>query len=63
MEITETQFNLLYSVYSLPNIIVPFFGGYLLDKFGSRKLILILSAILFLGQLSNINFHNLLLIQ
>ena len=58
MEITETQFNLLYSVYSLPNIIVPFLGGYLLDKFGSRKLILILSAIIFLGQLGNINFQN-----
>ena len=24
--LTETQYNLLYTVYSIPNIILPFFG-------------------------------------
>eukprot|EP01113_Clastostelium_recurvatum_P033162 TRINITY_DN4353_c0_g1_i1.p1 TRINITY_DN4353_c0_g1~~TRINITY_DN4353_c0_g1_i1.p1 ORF type:complete len:485 (-),score=72.07 TRINITY_DN4353_c0_g1_i1:61-1515(-) len=32
--ITEEQFALLYTIYSLPNIVLPFFGGYMLDRIG-----------------------------
>jgi len=32
--IEESRFNLLYSVYSFPNIILPFLGGYILDRVG-----------------------------
>lgn len=32
--ITASQFGLLYSVYTFPNIILPFFGGFLLDYVG-----------------------------
>jgi MFS family permease len=32
--ITDGQFGLLYSVYSFPNIILPFFGGFVLDYIG-----------------------------
>jgi fucose permease len=32
--ITDGQFGLLYSVYSFPNIILPFFGGFILDYVG-----------------------------
>ena len=28
----ETMFNLLYTVYSIPNIFLPFFGGYFVSK-------------------------------
>ena len=34
--ITQTKYSLLYSVYSYPNIILPIFGGYLLDLVGVR---------------------------
>lgn len=42
--------NLFYSVYSFPNIVLPFFGGYLIDKFGVRWLMMILSFVQFMGQ-------------
>eukprot|EP01113_Clastostelium_recurvatum_P013559 TRINITY_DN17217_c0_g1_i2.p1 TRINITY_DN17217_c0_g1~~TRINITY_DN17217_c0_g1_i2.p1 ORF type:complete len:586 (-),score=99.11 TRINITY_DN17217_c0_g1_i2:122-1804(-) len=32
--IDASQFGLLYSVYNIPNIVLPFVGGYLLDKVG-----------------------------
>jgi len=40
---------MLYSIYSAPNIILPFFGGILIDKIGVRISILIFSSILILG--------------
>jgi len=42
---------MLYSVYSLPNIILPFFGGMLIDRMGVRFSIFVFSSILILGQL------------
>jgi len=30
----EFKYNLLYSVYSYPNIILPLFGGLMIDKLG-----------------------------
>jgi hypothetical protein len=29
--VSEFDYNLLYSVYSLPNIVLPLFGGVLID--------------------------------
>eukprot|EP00331_Platyophrya_macrostoma_P028451 CAMPEP_0176444524 /NCGR_PEP_ID=MMETSP0127-20121128/23114_1 /TAXON_ID=938130 /ORGANISM="Platyophrya macrostoma, Strain WH" /LENGTH=462 /DNA_ID=CAMNT_0017830049 /DNA_START=22 /DNA_END=1410 /DNA_ORIENTATION=+ len=49
-DLSGLQFNLLYSVYSFPNIILPLFGGVLVDKIGARVAILIFSSILILGQ-------------
>jgi nitrate/nitrite transporter NarK len=34
--ISKTQWSLLYSVYSYPNIVLPVFGGIFLDKIGLR---------------------------
>lgn len=31
---------MMYSLYSLPNIFFPLFGGYFTDKFGSEKLLM-----------------------
>lgn len=42
---------MLYTVYSLPNIILPFFGGVLIDKIGPRKAILLFSTIILIGQI------------
>lgn len=48
--ISNFEFNLLYTVYSLPNIILPFFGGILIDKLGARTAIMIFSTIILVGQ-------------
>ncbi|KAF9956916.1 hypothetical protein BGZ70_009707 [Mortierella alpina] len=36
--------NILYTSYSLPNIVLPWLGGYAVDKFGQRRLLIALSA-------------------
>jgi MFS family permease len=46
----ETNFQLLYTAYALPNVILPFFGGYLVDRFGTRSTLLVFSAILAVAQ-------------
>jgi hypothetical protein len=37
----ETNFSLLYSVYSFPNTVLPFLGGFLVDKLGVRMMTLV----------------------
>ena len=49
-KLTATQFNGLYSAYSFPNTVLPFFGGVLVDKLGCRKMILIFTTFLIAGQ-------------
>jgi MFS family permease len=48
--VTEVQYNLLYSVYSLPNIVLPFVGGYILDYFGIKVGVLLYNLLILLGQ-------------
>jgi len=43
-------FNLLYSVYSWPNVILPFFGGYLSDKLGVRLMLIVFLLFITVGQ-------------
>eukprot|EP00565_Helicotheca_tamesis_P002112 CAMPEP_0185732246 /NCGR_PEP_ID=MMETSP1171-20130828/15500_1 /TAXON_ID=374046 /ORGANISM="Helicotheca tamensis, Strain CCMP826" /LENGTH=527 /DNA_ID=CAMNT_0028401689 /DNA_START=219 /DNA_END=1802 /DNA_ORIENTATION=+ len=47
----EVRFNLLYSLYSLPNVILPFFGGNIVDRIGSPICLIVFAALGFLGQL------------
>ncbi|OQS05172.1 Major Facilitator Superfamily (MFS) [Thraustotheca clavata] len=47
----EMAFNLLYTVYSIPNIILPFFGGYLTDRFGPRKVLFVMTLFITIGQM------------
>lgn len=49
-EIYGFQFMLFYSVYSIPNISLPFLIGGLLDIYGTNALLLILSGLVCLGQ-------------
>lgn len=44
-------FNLLYSVYSIPNIFLPLLLGIGIDRWGYRILIVVLGVCVFLGQL------------
>lgn len=50
LSINSFEFNLLYSVYSFPNIILPLFGGYLVDYVGIRISIILFSSLLTIGQ-------------
>jgi len=47
--LTQKQVNLMYSVYSFPNMILPLFGGILLDKIGIRAGLFIFTTIMTLG--------------
>lgn len=44
------NFNLLYSVYSFPNTVLPFFGGILSDRLGVRLMSVIFAGIITVGQ-------------
>jgi MFS family permease len=46
----EVLFSLLYTVYSVPNMILPFFGGFLVDRFGIRICFLRFVFLILLGQ-------------
>jgi len=51
MNVDSTQYMLTYSLYSWPNVILCFFGGFLLDKvFGVRWGTIIFSIIVTIGQ-------------
>jgi len=47
----DYTFNLMYSVYSLPNILLPLLGGILIFKYGCRLMFLIFCFLILLGQL------------
>ena len=52
MNIDTTKFQLLYSLYSWPNVVLSVFGGFLLDRvFGIRLGTVIFSAFICIGQL------------
>ncbi len=46
----EFYFNLMYSVYSLPNVILPYVGGILIRKLGNNLMFLIFALLITLGQ-------------
>lgn len=51
-DITTTQESILYAVYSLPNMVLPFIGGFLVDRIlGVRFGGLLFGGLVFLGQL------------
>jgi MFS family permease len=49
LELTNAEFGLLYSAYSVPNVVVPFFGGILLDRIGVRMGLLICLYLVAMG--------------
>ena len=46
----SADFNLLYTVYSMPNMVFPILGGIFLDKIGIRSGLLLFTVILTIGQ-------------
>jgi MFS family permease len=47
----SSKFDLLQSVYSWPNMILPLFGGIFIDSFGIRKTMVAFMILIFSGQL------------
>jgi len=48
---SETKFNLLYSLYAFPNVVVPLFGGMLIDTKGPRIALLLTAGFCVIGQM------------
>lgn len=52
LDLSSTQFTLIYSIYSWPNVVLCFVGGFLIDRlFGIRLGTIIYMLILLVGQL------------
>jgi MFS family permease len=47
---SDLKYNMLYSVYSYPNVILPLVGGVLIDKIGINFAIILFSTLLVIGQ-------------
>jgi len=47
---TSTEWSLLYTVYSIPNMVLPIFGGIFLDVIGMRIGLILFTSILTFGQ-------------
>jgi len=51
LKITTSQFTIFYALYSWPNVILCFFGGFLIDRvFGVRWGAIIFCVIVTIGQ-------------
>jgi MFS family permease len=46
----EFYFNLLYAVYSFPNIFLPLIGGILITKLGNRIMFLLYGSLIMAGE-------------
>jgi len=49
--ISATKFNLIYTVYSLPNIVMPLLGGFIIDKLGVRTGLTLFASLIIFGQI------------
>lgn len=47
----EYNFNLLYTLYSLPNIVLPFIGGNLVDRYSAPVCFVVFALCTFIGQI------------
>lgn len=50
LDLSDSQFDLLYSFYSLPNIILPLFGGIIIDKLSLRISLILFVSLIVIGQ-------------
>lgn len=50
LHLSSFNFNLLYSVYSFPNVILPLFGGFFVDKIGVTICLVVFSGLIMIGQ-------------
>jgi MFS family permease len=48
----EEKFSLLYSLPALPNVILPFFGGYFINRFGVNSCLVVFLSLLLAGHIT-----------
>merc|ERR1719242_2036682 len=48
-DLTSIQYNMLYSIYAFPNIVLPFLGGVIMDKVGMDLVILFFFILIVIG--------------
>lgn len=48
-KLSSTEFNGLYTAYSAPNTVLPFLGGFLVDKLGCRVMLIMFTFFLVCG--------------
>ena len=48
----QMYFNLMYTVYSVPNCVLPLFGGMLADAIGNRVCLVLFASLIALGQVT-----------
>ena len=48
-DFSNAQFNALYSIYSLPNTVLPLLGGIMLDRIGIRVGLVMFTVVLTIG--------------
>eukprot|EP00455_Lapot_gusevi_P027029 TRINITY_DN2857_c0_g1_i1.p1 TRINITY_DN2857_c0_g1~~TRINITY_DN2857_c0_g1_i1.p1 ORF type:complete len:486 (+),score=203.08 TRINITY_DN2857_c0_g1_i1:75-1460(+) len=48
--LSDVQYNLLYTVYSIPNVILPLFGGFFVDRLGTNITLFVFCALIAGGQ-------------
>ncbi|KAG0304303.1 hypothetical protein BGZ98_005684 [Dissophora globulifera] len=46
----QYHLNLLYSVYSFPNVVLPLLGGLLIDRLSASRMLILFSLCVFVGQ-------------
>lgn len=49
MNITEVDYTFSLTIFDIPNIIIPFFGGIVIDKLGAGINVNVSTFIIFLG--------------
>lgn len=49
-DVSQTQYSLLYTSYSLPNMVIPVCGGIILSKIGRSNGLILFSLIITIGQ-------------
>lgn len=45
----ELYFSLIYSLYALPNMVIPLVGGVMADKFGNKTIMLVFATFILVG--------------
>lgn len=48
--VSTEKYGFLYSMYSLPNLVLPLFSGMLFDRLGTRPVMLACFSLIMLGQ-------------
>ena len=49
LNVSSQEYGLLYTIYAIPNTILPLIGGLLLDKVGQRAALILFTTFLCIG--------------